>query len=221
MAGRNFREIQVSSSQLVLIFLALLAVAVVIFLLGVSVGKRSAETSQLETSSLNISPALPRAEEAAPALTPEKKEETKVMAEKTTAAAETSKEQPPLAKVTASTKQPEAASPKLETTTISKPVQTTLKPSAKSEAQKKLSPAAGNYFVQAGAFSTKEAAATLVQKLTNLGYQTQVLEPFPTDRNPVYRVRVGPFSNLQEAEKVRDHIRSSVREAAKAFIVRS
>src|SRR5512136_1194349 len=42
MANKDFREIQVSSSLLVVIFLGVLALGVFIFLLGVSVGKKQA-----------------------------------------------------------------------------------------------------------------------------------------------------------------------------------
>jgi cell division septation protein DedD len=45
MANNNFREIQVSSSLLVVIFLGVLALGVFIFLLGVSVGKNQARLS--------------------------------------------------------------------------------------------------------------------------------------------------------------------------------
>ena len=42
MKNKDFREIQVSSSLLVVIFLGVLALGVFIFLLGVSVGKKQA-----------------------------------------------------------------------------------------------------------------------------------------------------------------------------------
>jgi cell division septation protein DedD len=43
MSNKDFRELQLSSSQLVLIFLAILVLGIVIFLLGVSVGKKQAQ----------------------------------------------------------------------------------------------------------------------------------------------------------------------------------
>ncbi|NTV80754.1 MAG: hypothetical protein HGA24_04940, partial [Candidatus Aminicenantes bacterium] len=45
MKNNNFREIQVSSSLLVVIFLGVLALGVFIFLLGVSVGKKQVRLS--------------------------------------------------------------------------------------------------------------------------------------------------------------------------------
>src|SRR4030042_1203210 len=46
MKTREFREIQVSSTQLAIIFLGILAIGVVIFLLGVSVGKKHAQVAK-------------------------------------------------------------------------------------------------------------------------------------------------------------------------------
>src|SRR4030042_4818013 len=46
MKSREFREIQVSSTQLAIIFLGILVIGVVIFLLGVSVGKKHAQVAQ-------------------------------------------------------------------------------------------------------------------------------------------------------------------------------
>lgn len=43
MKNRDYRELQLSSSQLFFIFLAILVLGVVIFLLGVSVGKKQAQ----------------------------------------------------------------------------------------------------------------------------------------------------------------------------------
>src|SRR4030042_4457436 len=46
MKNREFREIQVSSTQLAIIFLGILVIGVVIFLLGVSVGKKHAQVAE-------------------------------------------------------------------------------------------------------------------------------------------------------------------------------
>jgi cell division septation protein DedD len=49
MKNKDFREIQVSSSLLVVIFLGVLALGVFIFLLGVSVGKKQVRISAAQT----------------------------------------------------------------------------------------------------------------------------------------------------------------------------
>lgn len=66
MKNKDYREIQLSSSQLTLIFLAILVLGVVIFLLGVSVGKKQAQlvketetTSPVKTEPVEEKPAVP------------------------------------------------------------------------------------------------------------------------------------------------------------------
>ena len=43
MSSKDYRELQLSSSQLVIIFLAIIILGVIIFLLGISVGKKRTE----------------------------------------------------------------------------------------------------------------------------------------------------------------------------------
>jgi cell division septation protein DedD len=54
MSNKDYRELQISSSQLVIIFLAIIVLGVVIFILGISVGKKQSQivlASQTETES--------------------------------------------------------------------------------------------------------------------------------------------------------------------------
>ncbi|MCX7021937.1 MAG: SPOR domain-containing protein [bacterium] len=57
------------------------------------------------------------------------------------------------------------------------------------------------YSVQVGAFGNPENAQGLVDKLGADGYTAYVVEPLASDEKPLYRVRVGPFHNLDEAAK--------------------
>jgi C4-dicarboxylate-specific signal transduction histidine kinase len=43
MSNKEYRELQLSSSQLVLIFIAILILGIIVFLLGVSVGKKQVQ----------------------------------------------------------------------------------------------------------------------------------------------------------------------------------
>ncbi|MEA3421790.1 MAG: SPOR domain-containing protein [Acidobacteriota bacterium] len=55
MRNKDYRELQVSSSQLVLLFLGIIILGIVIFLLGVSVGKKHAQivkSSQITTHNI-------------------------------------------------------------------------------------------------------------------------------------------------------------------------
>jgi cell division protein FtsN len=61
--------------------------------------------------------------------------------------------------------------------------------------------------VQAGAFRTPEDAESQRAKLGMLGMDAKVTEREQSGRT-VYRVRVGPFGNKDEAEKVKDKLDS-------------
>ena len=59
-------------------------------------------------------------------------------------------------------------------------------------------PSAVNYFVQAGTFADPDNAERLRQEFVNIG-PVQVAELMGND-GPVYRMRVGPFDNLNDAQ---------------------
>ncbi|UCE20720.1 MAG: SPOR domain-containing protein [Candidatus Aminicenantes bacterium] len=64
MANKDYREIQLSSAQLAVIFIVILALGVVIFLLGVSVGKKQAQL--VKESDLTTSGELQQAQRKSP-----------------------------------------------------------------------------------------------------------------------------------------------------------
>jgi cell division protein FtsN len=57
------------------------------------------------------------------------------------------------------------------------------------------------YSVQVGAFGEAENARSLADKLGADGYRAYVVEPQASDEKPLYRVRVGPFHDMEEAAK--------------------
>jgi rare lipoprotein A len=59
-------------------------------------------------------------------------------------------------------------------------------------------PSAVNYFVQAGTFADPDNAERLRREFVNIG-PVQVAELMGND-GPVYRMRVGPFDNLNDAQ---------------------
>ena len=63
--NKDYRELQLSSSQLVIIFAAILVLGVIIFLLGVSVGKK--QTQIASTSQITAEPITEKVEEEKPA----------------------------------------------------------------------------------------------------------------------------------------------------------
>ncbi len=212
MKVKNFREIQVSSSQLALIFLLLLGVAIVIFLLGVSVGKKQvlgqteAQANQVEASLSSTSPATVAPESLSAAKT-----ETKIEPEKPLIKEEGTKKEP---EETKSPSAPPEKTSSIESKALDKPLlkqATTPKIRASTTLR---------YFVQVGAFSNKEGASSLIQELKKIGYQPVIIDPLPTDKKPLYRVRIGPFPSFEAAVQARDRVRSSTPGAAKAFLVR-
>lgn len=193
MKNREFRELQVSSTQLAIIFLSILILGVIIFLLGVSVGKKHAqvaETTNLiaqkergtETEKIVLPQVKPQAKE--PATSPKTEE---VPAQKAVI--------------------PEKPAPE---------------PKTEPAAARPQSPAAkdNRYYVQVGAVADRQAALSAAQKFRNQGYSVIVLDPQPADKKPVFRVRIGGFSTKEEAEAVKVKLTAAAGRKADYFIVR-
>lgn len=70
-----------------------------------------------------------------------------------------------------------------------------------------------NYFIQVGAFRTPEDAEHQRARLLLLGLQAKVTEREQSGRT-VYRVRLGPFSAKDEADKVKERLDSNSIETA-------
>lgn len=160
MRNKDYRELQLSSSLLVFIFLAILILGVVIFLLGVSVGKKQAQI----VADTGILP---------------QEEVTQVEKEEPASAQETQEPKDLISKELASHQkfQEETQKPK----PVSKDV----------------------YYIQVGAFNKKEAAAFYAEQFKKEGYPTIILDPFSSDKRPVFRVRIGGFPSKEEAEKTK------------------
>ena len=179
MKNKDFREIQVSSSLLVVIFLGVLALGVFIFLLGVSVGKkqvRIASPTQVVTQQI-----------------PEPVKEPPV--ELTVSETESAKTEllasgggSPAATAAAASKPP-----------IQEPV---VKPAAeKAKVAPKNAPAGGSglYYVQIAAFADKAQAQAQADKYKKQGYTTFVADPRPADTKTWYRVWLGGYSTRDRA----------------------
>jgi cell division protein FtsN len=73
-------------------------------------------------------------------------------------------------------------------------------------------PKAGQFFVQAGAYTKPEDAEQQRAKLAMLGLQAKVMEREQSGRT-VYRVRLGPFDGREEAEGLQKKIEAAGMEA--------
>lgn len=177
MKNKDFREIQVSSSLLVVIFLGVLALGVFIFLLGVSVGKKQVRLTapaQIVTQPIAepvkeqpVRPA-PADTESAPAV-PSSNPVTGGPATKSASPAATVK--PPVEKAPAETKK-------------------TAPPPATSS---------GLYYVQVGAFTERAQAQAAADRYKKQGYTAVVANPKPSDTKTWYRVRLGGYAARDRA----------------------
>lgn len=182
MKDKSYREVQFSSSQLILIFVGILILGVVIFLLGVSVGKKQAQIIKKTEMPVPAVAEKPK-ETKPPSPSPEAKESiSKELASHQKVMEETQKKAPEKAPLT----------------------------------QKK-----NIFFIQVGAFDTKEAALSFAQGFEKKGYSTIVLDPLPSDKKPFFRVRVGGFETREKAEEVKARLISESKRKVDYFITKS
>ena len=177
MKNKDYREIQLTSSQLVFIFLGILILGVVVFLLGVSVGKKQSQI--VRESEL---PAQAKLDQA-------KDEE-----------------------ILPSTKPKDA---------IDKELASHQKVRAKTQ---KKPPTAGKkelFYIQVGAFNNREAASAFAEEFKKKGYHALVLDPFPSDRKTVFRVRIGGYETKEEAEEVNSQLKSESKRKRDYFIIKN
>ncbi len=180
MTDREFREIQLSGKQLVFLFISAVVVAVVIFLLGVAVGRdvRSAADTQMagagatETVVPDDPPAQPVQDLAyhdlltgsgAPAPTPA----------------------------------PNTGPPP------SPPTETTPPPAAPPAQEPAATAVTGDWFLQVGAYGGRQAADGVIARLKKLNVPAFVLVPGAGSSDRLFRVRVGPYATRAEADGVR------------------
>lgn len=71
------------------------------------------------------------------------------------------------------------------------------------EAQQHQAPAIENYFLQVGAFQTEEEADNIKAKLALLGLEAVVQTANVPDKGVWHRVRVGPYTDLDQISKAR------------------
>ena len=193
----GFHEIQLSGKQLVFLFMAATSVGVMIFLLGVWVGRgvpndrggqESADTMAASTPSPAATPAEPvasagppSAEPPAPAVEPDDELSYAKRLQADSAPAE--KLKPPAQPA------PKPAAP---------PAQAP--PQPKPEAAGPLSTGRpGAWIVQVVSLQDRSAAATIAKRLTGKGYPAFVLDPAGGPR--IYRVQVGGYSDKNDAEQ--------------------
>ena len=198
MADENFHEIQLSGKQLVFLFMATVVLAVIVFLLGVSVGRGVRATAPQTADAggaANSAGAAPPPTQPAPGdLTyPEKLVGRGQDAAKPATAPPASN--PPATNPPAANPPPPSSPPSTTGTAKPAPAQSSAPPPAATP------PTANDgWKVQVGAFNSKSNAEALVNKLKSKGYAAFLFNAPPPSLP--YHVRVGPFAQRPDAVKV-------------------
>jgi cell division septation protein DedD len=211
MTEPAFREIQLSKKQLVFLFMASVVLAAVVFLLGVSLGRR------LPTSARTTGPEMPNAEAAVPAEMPPP---TVLTADDQKFATELqgSGGVPPAlpAPPPPTSVVPEPVQAKPTTSVPPVPATTSVPPAAKPAAEpasgraaaaaaataKPAPMAAGGWYVQVNAFRSRENADAEVRQLKAKGHAA-----FVAPSGSLFRVRVGPFADRGDADAASTKLR--------------
>jgi DedD protein len=222
MSDQNFHEIQLSGKQLVFLFISAVGVAVVIFLLGVSVGRgvrgvtlagAGVDTGApgdtvVATSPPSTTPApgelsyhdtLQGPARGARGATPPAPPPEQPAPQPPAAAGQATP--PPATPPQASSAAPPQTNPAPAPQQSAPPPKTPAPADKPTDAASKTAPkptAGGRWDVQVMALKTKEGADKLASDLKTKGYPSFVTNP----ARGLYRVRVGPFAKRGEAEQI-------------------
>jgi cell division protein FtsN len=194
MKNKDFRELQISSSLLVFIFVGILILGVFIFLLGVSVGKKQVQIAEesgtpprIVTEQVKAPPtAKPKQVSGAPA-----DEGKKLIAD------ELAPRQKPLQSV--------KEAPKKE-----------VKPAAETSGLQ--TGKTGPFFIQVGAFNDKQTAVSTAEEFKKKGYSVLVLDPSSIIKK--FRVRLEGFPTREEALKALTKLKAESKKKTDYFIAK-
>ena len=200
----GFHEIQLNGKQLVFLFMAGTVVAVVIFLLGVFVG-RGVRAQVPEADPLLA------AQEAAPA-----PEAPPVAATTGSGAPATASEDLSYPNRLAGDAPKETLAPPERA--VAPPVAPVVERAAAVETVSvPTEPSGDGFAIQLAALAKREEAEGIVRRLTSKGYSAYLIPP-AAGAPPVYRVRVGKFKERREAESTSTRLQKE--EQFKPWIVR-
>jgi len=218
MAESAAREIQLSGKQLVFLFMASVVLVVVVFLLGVSVGRGARVTAGVAAATDAV--ATTEAPIVAPPGTPASAADltyhdrlpgTTIPAKRADAgAAPVSTAAPPAVSASAPAtpvETPRASDPAPPATPAGRQTQTpaataTTKGPTPSTSKPPATPP-GSWFVQVESFRSKDLANALVAKLKGKGYDAFIVDV----PKPLLHVRLGPYPERSAADGVVAHLK--------------
>ena len=219
----GFHEIQLNGKQLVFLFMAGTVVAVVIFLLGVFVGRgvraEVGDTNPVTAQDLpSPAPEVPPVAAATSSGTPATAKEKIDYPQRLNGG-------PAPAEQLRDTNAPPPAAPRpapAETRAVTTPPAAPPVAAASPKPQPPAAdvpgePAGDGFAIQVAALAKREEAETVVRRLTGKGYPAYVIAP-ASGAPTVFRVRVGKFKERREAESVSARLQKE--EQFKPWIVR-
>ena len=203
----GFHEIQLNGKQLVFLFMAGTVVAVVIFLLGVFVGRgvraQSGDVDPLATQQSEQAPDIPPIASTGGPGTPAAASEDLSYPTRLGSA------EPPR-EVLRDAPPPSARTPEPQASPQPAPTRGAVSGVA-------AEPPGDGFAIQLAALGRREEAEGIVRRLTDKGYSAYLMAP-QAGAPTVYRVRVGKFKDRREAEAV--SMRLQKEEQFKPWIVR-
>ena len=204
----GFHEIQLNGKQLVFLFMAGTVVAVVIFLLGVFVG-RGVRATVGNIDPLAAQEPAPVAPEIPPIASASGSDAPASAAEDLTYSERLAGDKTPTETLQAD--KPAAPSAQAPAKPAPPVVATTPALSVATE------PAGDGFAIQLAALGKRDEAEGIVRRLTSKGYSAYLMPP-AAGAPAVYRVRVGKFKERREAESVSARLQKE--EQFKPWIVR-
>jgi len=195
----GYREIQLTGKQLVFLFMSVVVVAVVIFLLGVSVG-RSVPPAEAVAAGAEIEAPAIETDPPSGGLQPGDLTYNEVLQNGPPVPDASPRGAGPGEPV--AEPEPEASGAPEPPSVPDEPATTQVAPPAPQPPPAAAPAADGEWFVQVGAFGSRDNAEALVTRLRGDGYQA-----FLTTIGSLHRVRVGPYTDRAEADRVADRLR--------------
>lgn len=211
MHDQNFHEIQLSGKQLLFGFISAVVLLVVIFLLGVSVGRGVRSQPPADANATAPAPGdTVVATTPPPAATPGPEDLNYEQKLKGTPTAGGTTAPPPAPPASEAQKTTDPVAPATDPSKTAAALPKTAVDAAKSGGNppatnpaptpttppKPPPPASGVWFAQAGAFSTRRAAESVTNELNAKGFKAAI-----SPSGKYFRVRVGPFATEAEAER--------------------
>jgi cell division septation protein DedD len=231
VSDEGFREIQLNGKQLIFLFMAATVVSVVIFLFGVLVGRNArggGEAAELAPTEITADRDVPAAFESVPSPSPAGAASPEASAAKSdepplTYAERLLREAPPPEKLkpspAATTRDtPEPAPSVQEPVPVAPPAPRdapATPPPAPAQAATTETPAPPSdpsgpgFAVQVAAYRDRRESDTLAKQLVAKGYPAFVLDPVKGAPTALFRVRVGKYKTLKDAQAIMARLQSA------------